>query len=328
MKRARSVVVAQDGPRHSAPIGARPRPFSPDARPLALGAERSREVPAQIGGMNARPLPWKRCLAVVALAALVPLLLAAVTPSNHAIDEAQAREVQRVARDLIRKGAPRTRWGVYARAFAAYALVNVQRSGGEAVDPAPYDALVAQVASPEASSAFPGSVEIAGHRLASSVALRGHLALMLEARDRLGPLSSELARFRDALTGSLAREVLSAPGHLLATEPGVIYPADNEVLLAALSLAAPRKDQTVVAAARSLRSALDALSAKGVAPSRLDGTTLAATDVPRGCALGYSAVFRAISARPAGAGTVRRFPRRLLRRARSPGRLSRVARRR
>jgi hypothetical protein len=127
--------------------------------------------------------------------------------------------------------------------------------------------------------------------------LRGHLALLLEARDRLGPLSRDQARFRDALTDSLAGEVLGAKGHLLTTEPGAVYPADNEVLLAALTLASPRS-ALASEAAQALRVGLDALSKAGPAPSRLDARTLVATDVPRGCALAYSALFRALTEDP------------------------------
>jgi hypothetical protein len=248
--------------------------------------------------MNARPARWKSGLVVLVVAALLPLLLAAVTPSNRTFDLEEARAVERTATALVAGGAPGNRQGVYARAFAAYGLVNVQLLGAGPVDASSYDALVEQVASPAASSAFPGRVQLAGHRIATSVALRGHLALMLEARDRLGPPPVELRSFRDALTLALAKEVLAARGHLLTTGPGVVYPADNEVLLAALTLGARRGEPTVLAAARALRSALDALSIHGAAPSRLAAGSLSPTDVPRGCALGYSALFRALVGDP------------------------------
>jgi hypothetical protein len=237
---------------------------------------------------------WRRGLEVAGLIVAGALALGMVIRPRQA-GEAE-RAARAVAQRLAEAGPPQNRWDVYAHAFAGYALVNVHRE--EPGDAAILDRLIDALASKEASRAFsPERSLIEGHSLSTSVALVGHLALLLEARGQLGPMRPDLARFRDALLGWLSARVLAAPEHLLATEADAIYPADNEVLLAALTLAARRGAPSAAPAADALRTALDALSGHGLVPSRL-ADEQGGPDIPRGCALAYSAVFRAVLGDP------------------------------
>jgi hypothetical protein len=88
-----------------------------------------------------------------------------------------------------------------------------------------------------------------------SVAYRGHLALMLVARERLGPPSDEHAAVKRALLRELAEDVLSDPNHLLPSYGQRTWPADNEVLAAAFALEpSPELERAMLAWAKTART--------------------------------------------------------------------------
>lgn len=195
---------------------------------------------------------------------------------------------------------------LYARAFAGYALVD---RGLDARAAAPrtaaLDALIDRViASRGLIEAFgTGTVVLDGQRLSRSVALRGHLALLLVGRHLLGAMPPPSAARLDALVNGLAADVLATKNHLLPTYGARTWPADNEVARAALALYLRRvkADETVARALAALSASLDALERSGLPPSEVRAGTLDGKDAPRGCALSWTAALRGLWD-PAGAG--------------------------
>jgi len=242
---------------------------------------------------------------VLPVAVLAATLAAPAPAATAARDPLDALVAEMLAADQAR---PRTAMELYARAFAGYALVERARTrpdpAARAADAALLDRLIDDVASPAFTRPFHlGSVDVAGRALSPSVAHRGHLALLLVGRTRLGPLDPPRRALLDALAAGLARDVAAAPGRLLPTYANArLWPADNEVVAAALTLYArdlAPDDAAVVRAARALLDALTALErpgwrATGLPPSALDARTRAPLDVPRGCALSWTVAMRAL----------------------------------
>ena len=181
--------------------------------------------------------------------------------------------------------------GFYARAFAGYAAVNLGLGGcleqAEAGEMA--ERMLMMMLSAESRPRFGGD----GSR---SVAFSGHVALLLEGRALLGPLPKPLAAEQARLISGLAERVLAAPGRLLPSYGERIWPADNEVLRAALTLAGRRRaDSRVELAQRTLSAALDALEASSLPPSEWVRGGFATQPPPRGCALGWTVAMRGLS---------------------------------
>jgi len=188
---------------------------------------------------------------------------------------------------------------LYARAFAGYALHDraLSSPSEKARAIAELDRLIAQLLDPRSSAPFhAGAVEVAGRRLSSSAALRGHLALLLVGRALLAPLDGDRRALLDSLARSLSRDIVVAPTHLLPTYGRRIWPADNEVIAAALSLYLDRLrgDRSVESGRAALARSLAALDEKGLPPSEISPDRLTARDVPRGCALSWTIAMRAL----------------------------------
>jgi hypothetical protein len=248
-----------------------------------------------------------RCsrLAVVVTVAVGLAVIPAPAPAQaSAPDPLDALVTEMLGDDPAR---PRAAMDLYARAFAGYALIErgLQRADvtARAADAALLDRLIDDVAAPSSARPFRlGTVDVAGHRLSPSAAHRGHLALLLVGRARLGPLSPPHRALADALARSLARDVAATRIRLLPTYAGArLWPADNEVVAAALTLYARHHgpDDAVARAARLLTDALTALErpgwrATGLPPSALHAATGAPLDVPRGCALSWTVAMRAL----------------------------------
>lgn len=196
---------------------------------------------------------------------------------------------------------------LYGRAFAGYALVNdgLDDPARRPEIAALLDRLIEQVASPPSGRPFRlGTVRIAGRALSPSVAHRGHLALLLVGRARLGPLAPAAQTLLHDLARSLARDIEQSPTHLLRTYDGTrIWPADNEVVAAALALYLRHveRDPLVERAFGTLQSTLRSLERPGwrstglpASALRAGTTRLVAIDVPRGCALSWTVAMRGL----------------------------------
>jgi hypothetical protein len=186
-------------------------------------------------------------------------------------------------------------WGMalYARAFTAYALTNDVLDGTvTAEDAAPrLDALVDGALHSRVMRHFqlPGVVVAQGTIMSQSVAHLGHVALMLTGKSLWAPLTPRQQTILDGITRALAHAITASPNHLLPTYGTRVWPADNEVALAALALQGHP-------AAALVTASLDALEGAGLPPSELKPRTLNAKDVPRGCALSWSVGLRALHA--------------------------------
>jgi hypothetical protein len=238
---------------------------------------------------------------VRALVLTVAVLIAFTTPSRADELDALVRELLAPNRDA------RTAMDLYARAFAGYALVERASTASAPTrdgDLALLDRLIDDLAAPSNARPFRlGTITVADHQLSPSAAHRGHLALLLVERARLAPLSPSHRALLDALARSLADDIAASPIHLLRTYDNErVWPADNEVVAAALTLYARTvgpDDALVARAARTLDDALRALerpgwSSTGLPASALDARSGAAIDVPRGCALSWTIAMRAL----------------------------------
>lgn len=215
---------------------------------------------------------------------------------------------EELAQDLAHKTrSPPLDW--YARAFLGYGVVSAGLS-----DPDPQAAvLAAQIWAdmrdrPMIEAYHTGTVSVAGHLGSSSAAWLGHLALLAEGRRRLGSLPPDDATFSEALLDTLAARVLAQPHHLLPTYGARVWPADNEVLWAALGLAIQRDPRPRwVEAEAALAQALLSLEQQRLPPSEVRADSLRSKDVPRGCALAWTVAIRGLH-RPAEATALyRRF---------------------
>lgn len=248
--------------------------------------------------------PWRWIVAgSVLLGTAVTVTYAASRPAVPSGAEVVA-EARAIARTWKREAAAakdrRRAMGLYGRAFTAYALVSLALEKQLPLEEArsAVDALVDQVLAPARNAPFGSARQtVAGHSLSPSVAVRGHLALMLEGRALLGALRADHVELRDALLRGLAGDVLATPGHLLPTYARRTWPADNEVLDAALALAVRRTgDESIARARRALLDTLEGLEAKGLPPSEVEPGSLRSRDVPRGCALSWTVAMRGLHA--------------------------------
>lgn len=237
-----------------------------------------------------------RTAAVVVLALLL-LLVARVATSRDATPEPDVRdgklspELSALVQEMLREPEPRSGQGgaragmmLYSRAFAAYALVNEALADPGVNVGAQVDALIAQVLRPVIRDAFGKS---------PSVAYRGHLALMLVARERLGPLREEHAAVKKTLLHGLAAEILADPNHLIPSYGQRTWPADNEVLAAAFELETS-PDPAVRDALAALQGSLAKLEERGLPASEVEPDSLKGKDVPRGCALSWTVAMRGL----------------------------------
>ncbi len=231
---------------------------------------------------------------------------AAAVEHGHASDR---EALVALAEELGAARGPTTPDSYYARAFAGYALLAEARADPAFAPEAArrVDALVAAILRmPHAKRFGTGEVTVAGRRLSSSAVLRGHLALLLVGRRSIAPLPPAQEPLEDALVRGLARDVLADPNHLLPSYGRRTWPADNEVVLAALRLAS-RDRPELAPAADALAGALASLERDGLPPSEVDPDRLAGKDVPRGCALSWSVGFRALHDRAAAAALWSRY---------------------
>lgn len=199
--------------------------------------------------------------------------------------------------DPARKGSTAGAMRLYSHAFAGYALVNVALEGQpHASRTIPLlDGLIERVSSAEFSSPFgPAHLNLAGHRIARSAAPLGHLALLLAARQKLAPLSSVQSALLEALLTEIENDIERAPTHLLPTYGQRIWPADNEVIVAALVLLEKGSSRRASQGLQAMRAALAALESEGLPPSRLPSVGKRGADVPRGCALSWTIAMRGL----------------------------------
>jgi len=226
----------------------------------------------------------KIVLAVAAVAAL-PLASARLAPYQT------APEALGLARALAARSEAQVReegaLGFYGRALLADALARDGLRGElpreEAV--AAMDALLRQLRAPVSGEPFRDTP--------TSVAYRAHLALAQEGRLRLAAADAATLALHGGQLEALAKEVQHAPGHLLPSYGARTFPADNEVLLAALTLAATRTGAPELrSAAAALQESLAALERTGLPPSEVEPGTLAARAGPRGCAIAWTVAVR------------------------------------
>jgi hypothetical protein len=208
--------------------------------------------------------------------------------------EALAKELAAADDSRIKKSGKMT---LYAFAFAGYALVSValDEPARTAEALALVDALSERMSSEVLQRLYgSGRVKVAGRSLSTSIAPRGHLALLLAGRARLAP--EPKSALLPALIDGLAEDVLRDRNHLMPTYGSRTWPADNEVVAAALSAFVKRHANAGRAgeALATLRSSLDALARSGLPPSAVAPDTLTAIDVPRGCALSWTVVMRGL----------------------------------
>jgi hypothetical protein len=201
---------------------------------------------------------------------------------------------------------------LYAHAFAGYALISIARDApprtAEAISLV--DALAERMSSEALQRLYgPQRMVVAGKSLAISIAPRGHLALLLAGRARLAADVEPAGPLLSALIEGLAEDVLRDPNHLLPTYGSRTWPADNEVVAAALSLFVDRHPDALRAreALAALRGSLDALERDGLPPSAVAPDKLTGTDVPRGCALSWTVIMRGLSGDGAALGLYRKY---------------------
>lgn len=192
---------------------------------------------------------------------------------------------------------------IYARAFAAYALVDYALDDPDYAPRAAalIDRLAAEVALPASWAGYRAAeVDVAGRRVSASAALRGHLALMLVGRERIAPRRDPFLR---ALVRGLAQELARAPNHLIPSDRTHTWPADNEVIAAALALYVARidRDPIVVDGLAKLGRSLARLDERELPPSEVWQGELRGRDVPRGCALSWTVAMRGLYDREAAA---------------------------
>lgn len=200
----------------------------------------------------------------------------------------------------------------YARAFVGYAAVNLALDGklprAEAVRIV--DGLIAQQLSAASVAAFGEPLtRVQGRRVPLNAAYRGHLALLFEGRALLAPLDEPERSLASALDAGLAAEVLASPNHLLPSYGRHTYPADNEVISAALELASRRTHDASgeARAAAAMRGSLDALEQHQLPPSEVVYQSTRGVAPSRGCALGWTVVMRGLVDPPAAASLYQRF---------------------
>lgn len=202
-----------------------------------------------------------------------------------------------LARELESGKGPSGSGAIYARAFTGYSLVaeGLADPAFAAEAAGHVDRLAAQVAAVKEKFGT-GQVTVGGRRLSSSAVLRGHLALLLVGRRALGGMAAGDLALEEALVRGLAADVHADKNHLLPSYGRRTWPADNEVILAALrlhrELAGP--DEQLEAAAGELEAALAAITTDGLPASEVEPDALAGKDVPRGCALSWSVAFRGL----------------------------------
>jgi hypothetical protein len=226
---------------------------------------------------------------------LACVLVALSAPARAAVPDPA---LERLAIEMVSHPPTKssTAMELYARAFVGYALVDL------ALDTPEYrpraaallDRLAAQMALPASGARFhTGETVIAGRKLSSSAAQRGHLALVLVGRELIAPRKDPFLR---ELSRGLARDLERAPNHLLPTYDRRAWPADNEVIAAALALYAARveADPVVLEGLYSLEKSLATLEARGLPPSEVAPGTLRGIDVARGCALSWSVAMRGL----------------------------------
>lgn len=240
---------------------------------------------------------------LVLLARLVPLIVTMVLGSGGALAVPTApaasleprQELEEVVAEL-RSGGPPGAMGLYARAFAGYALINEARAEpAYAPRAAPLlDALVERILAEESARPFrAGFVTAGGRRLSASVAQRGHLALLLVGLRGLAPLPPQREQLLRELARGLAADAAAAPRHLLASYGRRVYPADNEVAAAALALLqAQRRDDAVAPGLAALQGALGRLDEEGLPPAEIAGPARGA--LSRGCALSWTVAMRGL----------------------------------
>jgi hypothetical protein len=122
---------------------------------------------------------------------------------------------------------------------------------------------------------------------------------MLEGRTRLMALPAERQSLLTALTHDLAATVVADANHLLRTYDTREWPADNEVLAAALALRIASGDHDPglaagLAALQTSLSTIDHAGAGGLPPSTVARDRLTGGDVPRGCALSWTVAMRGL----------------------------------
>lgn len=273
------------------------------ARPLRGTStfQRGPHVPRRIA---TRAVRWFLCLALL----LAGGLYAATRQPAESIEV----RLEKLTDDLLQSPKPKGAFAVYARAFAAYAWVNVGLSDARQRPRARagIDALIAQSLSPALSAPFgKDRIHLGRHRLTPSVAYLGHLALMLEGRSLLGPLSEEQVTLQSALLRHLEGAMSRSPSRLLPSYGRRVWPADNEVLAAALLLATRRApgSTSTERALTELRQTLDRLEATGLPPAEVDFVSAAEVDVPRGCALAWTVAMRGLSSVSEAATLYERF---------------------
>jgi len=205
-----------------------------------------------------------------------------------------------------KKATPPMDW--YARAYLGYGAVSVAlEHPEEQVIETLIDTLIDDMrARPMVSTFKAGSVTVDGVTGSASAAWQGHLALLLEGRQRLGP--TRHASFSEALLDSLAEDVLARSNHLLPTYGKRTWPADNEVIWAALALGAQREARpSWIEAAAAMQAALHSLEQQQLPPSEVHPDSLRSKDVPRGCALAWTVAIRGLHRPDEATALYRRF---------------------
>jgi hypothetical protein len=243
---------------------------------------------------------------------LAPAIAYAEPPAITDDEQAIERLADEMLKPFDRKRAPAPL--VYGYAFASYALTNMGMEDPAFAAKAArlVDRLVDRVLDPALSRGFDaGFVTVEGHRISKSMALRGHLALMLAGRSRLSARMDEgHERLLRTVVDGLANDIEASPNHLLPSYGQRAWPADNEVARAALAIDA-HKIRTAEALA-SMKRTLDAIEKSGghdLPPSELRLGTLKTKDVPRGCALSWTVIMRGLWDRDSAVDLYRRYRR-------------------